>query len=396
MLEPAQIQLRHAGQWGGGDTPLKVAMIGLRGVPATWGGVERAVEELSAKLADLGHHVTVYGRIGYGDSSHREHRGVDVRWLPAVQSKHFEAASHTALAMFRAIRSREFDLIHIHSPGPGLLSVVPRLAGIPCVVTIHAADWRSEKWGRFASAVLKLGARVAARTADRTIVVSRGLQDLFASEYGIAPEYIPNGVAAEELELQQPVDGLEPRNFVLFLGRLVPEKQVHMLVDAFKQLDTEQKLAIVGPPTHSRAYVAQIEALADGDDRIMFMGPRYGAEKAWLLRNASAFAQPSAKEGLPITLLEAIACGAMPVYSDIPEHREVMDTMAFGIPFRAGDRDDLVSKLRMALEQDADGNVPSEASRLAVVKAYDWTAIASQTVELYRAVIAARQGPRRR
>jgi len=369
--------------------PISVAMIGLRGIPASYGGVERAVEELSVRLAERGHAVTVYGRKSYCDTTISHHRGVSLRYLPAIDTKHLEAATHTAASVVDATR-RGFDVIHLHATGPGMFSVIPRLARVPTVVTIQGLDWRREKWGTLASAVLRMASRVSATVPSETIVVSHTLRRIFEETMGAQTTYIPNGVDTDSLEETAPVEGLEPGRFTLFLGRLVPEKGVHTLIRAFAQVDTTQRLAIAGSSSHSDDYVAELQRLAAADERVVMLGPRYGPEKAWLLRNAGVFAQPSTIEGLPLTLLEAVACGAYTVVSDIDENVEAVTSgnRHLGSIFRTGDVADLAAKVAAAIDDPDRAEQRELGSEL--VEEYDWGRIASATEDVYRRVIAAR------
>ena len=218
---------------GRAERPLRVAMIGLRGIPATYGGVERAVEELAAHLADRGHDVTVYARTAYSERDRTEFRNVSIKRLPQINTKHLEAASHTSLALAHALVRRRFDVIHLHATGPGAMAPVARLAGVPVVVTIQGLDWRREKWGRGARLVLQLASLLAAKSPDRAIVVSRELERYYRDELGATTSYIPNGVKPDRPPVASPILDLEPDSYVLFLGRLVPEKHVHTLIRAY-------------------------------------------------------------------------------------------------------------------------------------------------------------------
>jgi glycosyltransferase involved in cell wall biosynthesis len=381
---------------GEGERPLRIAMIGGRGIPATYGGVERAVEELSAGLAARGHDVTVFARRSYSDPRITRHRGVDVLHHREINTKRLEAISHTALALLVALRSRRFDVVHLHGTGPALLAFMPRLAGVPTVATVQGLDWRREKWGPFARRVLRLGARAAAVVPTRTIVVSRSLQRHFHETYGAATVYIPNGVVPDA-GARAPVAELQPGRYVLFLGRLVPEKHVHTLIEAYAQVDTDIPLVIAGPSSHSPAYVARLHQLAAGDPRVHLLGPRYGAEKSWLMENALAFVQPSSVEGLPIALLEALAAGRFPIVSEIAENLEPVTVHGrpLGLHVPVGDARALGRAIGEAFavrDRDAVGR----ELRSHVLEAYDWAQIAEHTERVYRDALAAAARPRDR
>lgn len=368
-----------------GDRPLRVAMIGLRGIPATYGGVERAVEELAAHLADRGHDVTVYARSAYSERDRVEFRNVSITRLPQINSKHLEAASHTFLALLHALMRGRFDVIHLHATGPGAMAPMARMAGVPVVVTIQGLDWRREKWGVGARTVLQLASRLAAKSPDRAIVVSRELERYYRDELGAATSYIPNGVKSEQPPAASAMLDLEPDSYILFLGRLVPEKHVHTLVRAYRHVEGTTPLVIAGPGTHSADYVAEITRLAEQDDRVRLLGAQYGREKAWLLHNARVFVQPSSIEGLPIALLEALAAGCFPVVSAIPENLEpvTVDGNRFGLSFPVGDEPALADALRAAIDHP-ERSVISARLGEHVRQVYDWESIAGRTEAVYR------------
>jgi glycosyltransferase involved in cell wall biosynthesis len=368
---------------------LRIAMVGLRGIPATYGGVEKAVEGLAVELARMGHRVTVYGRQAYCDTSVTSYEGVRLKYLPQINTKHLEAVSHTALALVHIVRSREYDLVHIHATGPALLAFLPRALRLPTIATVQGLDFRREKWGPVASQVLRVGALAAAKVPTRTIVVSRELHRHFAETYGTSTTYIPNGVDTADLDERSPVEGLDADQYVLYLGRLVPEKHIHTLIDAHARSGLDIPLAIAGPSSHSDAYVSALRRQATGKKNVVFLGPRYGAEKAWLLANAAMFVQPSSIEGLPIALLEALACGTFPVTSDIPENLEPIttDDGTLGLSAPVGDADALGQRLREAF------SLPDRQARAAALQrnveaTYNWPAIARKTHEVYLDALA--------
>ena len=366
--------------------PLSIAMIGTRGMPAGDGGVETAVEALSRELVKRGHQVTVYGRRGYCDPDLRVHFGIRQIPLPHINTKHLEAISHTALATSHAVARGGFDLVHFHATGPSLLSWLPHFRNVPTVATIQGMDWRREKWGPFAKQVLRLAARVASTVPDETIVVSHVLQALLLESYGRNCHYIPNGVDLSGMADARPVEGLGDRPFALFLGRIVPEKQVHVLIQAFSRLPGDFRLAIAGSSSHSDGYVDTVRRLAGDDDRVVMLGSRYGAEKAWLLENATVFVQPSTIEGLPIALLEALACDRFTIVSDIPENVEAVsvdDDRPYGLVFRTGNVEDLTRKLAQALVPGAHPPRGAPPVGQAVRERYDWEHLAEQTELVY-------------
>ena len=360
-------------------------MIGTRGVPATAGGVERAVEELSARLAAAGHDVTVYCRRSYGASSAPTHRGIRRRYVPAIDTKHLEAITHSLFATFDAVIKR-YDVVHYHALGPSLCAPLARLAGLRVVATVHALDFRGGKWGRIAQLVLRLGAWSAARVPHRTVVVSRGLQSYFASRYGLQATYIPNGVDAPSLGRRPGVEERLAHGHLLFLGRLVPEKGVHTLIDAYRHVETEMPLVIAGPPSHSQEYERRLHDLARGDPRVRFAGPVYDAAKMDLVRLTYVFCQPSTHEGLPIALLEMMSEGICPVVSDIPEHLEVVageDGEPAAIMFRAGDVSSLCEALEIALARPDVVAERGEKARELVAGRYSWDDVAARVEAVY-------------
>ena len=379
------------------DQPLSIAMIGTRGLPASDGGVEMAVEALSRELTRRGHRVTVYGRRAYCDPELLDQEGVRQIPLAQLNTKHLDAISHTTLATCHALMRGAYDLIHYHATGPSLLSWLPQLRGVPTVATIQGMDWKREKWGRVAKAVLRSAARVASTVPDETIVVSRVLQGLLMESYGRSSHYIPNGVDLSRMNETQPVEGLGDRPFALFLGRIVPEKQVHLLVQAFASLAGDFTLAIAGSSSHSDGYVESVRQLAQKDERVVLLGSRYGAQKTWLLRNARAFVQPSTIEGLPIALLEALACDRFTIVSDISENVEAVTIegdQPFGLVFRTGDVGDLSQKLSLALSPDSRLVDETRPVGRLVREQYDWERLAQQTEHVYRKILT-RDRPRR-
>lgn len=333
-------------------------MLGGRGLPATYGGVERHVEELGARLVARGHEVTVYCRPHYTDrASGSTYRGMRLEVLPGIASKHLDALSHTAVAAAHAAR-QGFDVVHYHAVGPGLISPLSRASGRGAVVlTVHGLDFGREKWGLGARLALQLSARMSAHVPDRTIVVAEGLRDHYRDSYGVETSYVPNGVtpAAPDPDAT-PYDlaelGVKPDDYLLSVGRLVPEKGHLLLLEAFAGLpaDSRPQLMVVGGDSFTGDYVKTVTERAAGLPDAHLPGFLYGDALHAAYANARLFVQSSTLEGMPLTVLEAAAHSRPLVLSDIPVHRQLLGHDRPGARlFTSGDSASLAAALGRAL-----------------------------------------------
>lgn len=359
---------------------MKIAMIGLKGIPALHGGIERHVQELSARLAARGHEVTVYGRRHYTGAAPSV-PGIDLRILPSINTKHLDAWTHTLLATADAI-PRGFDVYHYHALGPATLAVFPRLAGRPVVVTVHGLDWQRDKWGRLAAAYLKMGEWAAARIPHRTVVVSRELQRYFLRRYGRRTTYIPNAVAlpGEPRFDDLKAFGLEPGRYLLTVGRLVPEKGIRDLLEAYRGVKTDLPLVIVGDDADGR-YVAELKRGAD--ERVRFVGYVYGPPLAAFFAGSYLYIQPSTLEGLSIALLEAMSYGAAALASDIAANVEALGDAGFYFP--AGDVAALRTQLEKLLAAGDTLRARGLAAQARAAGLYSWEEVARRTEAVYEA-----------
>lgn len=368
---------------------MKIAMIGQKGVPATWGGVERHVEELAAALADLGVDITVYARAHYSDTR-GDYRGFNVINLSSLPTIRLDAISHSLISTLNAI-TRDFDIIHYHGIGPALPSPIARIAGKKSVLTVHALDWRRAKWGTIARRILRLGESVGCNTADRVIAVSPVISEYLRCERRAENIFIPNGVPPPRF--RQPgalADrlGLENMPYLLFLGRFVPEKGCHTLIRAFRQSHAEAKLIMAGEPMPGNPYFESIKRLGEGDERIIFPGGVYGEEKEEALSNALAVCLPSEVEGMSIVLLEAMSYARCVIASSIPENACVLNLSGkpLGMLFETGNERELRERIERAVAAPEE---PKELGAEAAAYArghFDWHAIARETLEVYQSI----------
>lgn len=375
---------------------MRIAFIGHKRIPSREGGIEIVVDELATRMVARGEQVVVYNRKGHNvageefdnQSSTSDkpymYRGVKVIPVTTIDAKGLAALTSSFFATLKAIKARP-DVIHYHAEGPCVPLRLAHWFGIRTVATIHGLDWQRAKWGRFASTYLKLGERTAAKCADEVIVLSRNVQRYFKDTYGRDVRFIPNGierntpVAADAITRKY---GLEKDGYILFLGRIVPEKGVHYLIEAFKRLDTDKKLVIAGGSSDSAEYYESIKAAAASDPRIVLTGFTQGEELVELYSNAYVYVLPSDLEGMPMSLLEAMSYGNCCLTSDIPECAEVVGDHA--VTFHKGDVDDLTVKLGGLLSDSAQVMSLKTSAADYITDKYSWDDVVDRTLALYR------------
>ena len=365
---------------------MKIVMFGHKCVPSREGGVEIVVEELASRMAALGHQVTCYNRAGQSlsGSAGASYRGIRLKTVATIHRKGLAAVSASFFAAILSACS-DADVVHIHAEGPALMGWLPRFFGKRVIVTVHGLDWQREKWkGSLASGYIRLGERMAVRCAHEIIVLSRNVQNYFLDTYGRETVYIPNGVTLPEpvgpeqiLEL-----GLEKESYILFLGRLVPEKRPDLLIRAWKKANTGKKLVIAGGSSDSDAYVSELKKLACGDPGILFPGYVRGRLLEELFSNAYLYVLPSDLEGMPLSLLEAMSYGCCCLVSDIPECTEVVGHNA--LVFRAGEEEELREKLERLCIDGERSKALRSAARAHMAAAFSWDEVTKRTLELYQ------------
>lgn len=375
---------------GKNGKPLKIAMIGHKRIPSREGGVEIVVDELSTRMVKLGCRVDAYNRYGkhtagkqFDQRRGRYYNGIRLITIPTPKSSSLNAIVYSFFAAVRALFGR-YDVIHFHAEGPCIMLLIPKLFGIRIVATIHGLDWQRSKWGNFASRMLKLGEKIAARYADEVIVLSRNMQEYFSENYGRQTHYIPNGITRPQIrkaELIRERYGLEKDGYILFLARIVPEKGLHYLIEAFYQLKTDKKLVIAGGSSHSHAYMEQIQEMAARDERIIMTDFVHGQCLEELYSNAYLFVLPSDVEGMALTLLEAMSFGNCCLVSDIKENTEVVEEHA--VTFRKGDVEALKQKLSGLLDAPERVEAIRQESRDFICSKYNWDDVVAETLKLY-------------
>lgn len=370
---------------------LYIAMLGHKRIPSREGGIEIVVEELSTRMVKVGHSVTCYNRSGHHVSgkefdggSLEEYRDVKLKSVFTINRKGLAAMTSSFFAAICTAFGK-YDVVHFHAEGPCAMLWLPKLIGKRCIATIHGIDWQRAKWGGFASKYIRFGEKIASKYADEIIVLSEGVQKYFMDTYGRKTVFIPNGVNRPIIRRPQLIkekNGLDKDEYILFLGRLVPEKGITYLIEAFRKVKTRKKLVIAGGSSDTDAFSLELKKLAEGDDRIVFTGFVQGQMLEELYSNAYVYTLPSDLEGMPLSLLEAMSYGNCCLTSDIAECAEVVEDKA--ILFKKSDIDDLKKKLQYVCDNpDAVKKLKNGAADFICGK-YNWDDVVEQTLKLYQ------------
>ena len=373
------------------DNNLKIAMLGHKRIPSREGGVEIVVEELAARMVALGHEVTCYNRKGhhvsgkeFDDKKLAEYKGIKLKTVSTINLRGIAAMSSSVFGAIKAAFGK-YDIVHFHAEGPCAMLWLPKLFGKKCIATIHGLDHQRAKWGRFASAYIMLGEKCAVKYADEIIVLSKNVQKYFMDTYGRKTKFIPNGVNYPDLRKAEVITkkfSLNKNEYILFLGRLVPEKGIKYLIQAFKEVKTNKKLVIAGGSSDTNEFEKELKELAKSDERIIFTGFVQGKELEELYSNAYLYCLPSDLEGMPLSLLEAMSYGNCCLVSDIEECSSVIEDK--GIVFKKSDINDLKRKLQRACDDlQMVEKYKVEASEF-ICKKYNWDDVTNRTLKLYK------------
>ena len=370
---------------------LNIAMFGHKRVPSREGGIEIVVEQLCTRMVQQGHRVTCYNRRGHHVSGAEfdaaasiAYQGIRMKSVPTIEKKGLAAVTASFFAAL-CCGFGNYDVVHIHAEGPAFFSFIPKWLGKKVICTVHGLDWSREKWkSGFGSKFIRQGERNAVRYADEIIVLSKAVQDYFQNTYNRETKLIPNGVTRPALAQPDQIRKmfcLEGQDYILFLGRLVPEKGLRYLIEAFKQVTTSKKLVIAGGSSDTDSFIQEIMSMAAGDDRILFTGFVQGQLLDELYSNAYLYVLPSDLEGMPLSLLEAMSYGNCCLVSDIPECADMVEDTA--LTFRKSDTEDLREKLQFACDNEAAvAKYKSQAADFICGK-YNWDDVVTETLKLY-------------
>lgn len=369
---------------------MKIAMIGTRGIPASYSGFETAVEEISTRLAERGHEVIVYCRSHVVDYPEDTYMGVRLVKLPTIAKKHFDTLAHSVISTTHMLLKERCDVALYFIAGNSPVCFFPRIAGIPTAINVDGMDSRRAKWGKLARAYLRFTERLAPRAANEVIADSKVIQEYYKERFGAKSVFIPYGAKMDEVPGTKWLDefGLKPREYILFVGRLVPENCAHVLIEAYNSIETDKKLVIVGDAPYANEYKEKMKLSAGKN--VIFTGYVFGDGYRQLSQNAYIFAVPTVVGGTHPVIVEALAAGNCVVVSDHPPNMETVGDA--GVTFSAGlGAADLGKKLQLLLNDPQLVESYRGKARRRAKEHYDWEVVTDQYEELCRELMANKQ-----
>jgi len=361
---------------------MRIAILGTRGVPANYGGFETFAEQLGARLVERGHEVTVYGRDHSIPKRVTAHRGIRVVRLPAPRAKYLETVVHTLFSAVHALGGR-YDLIYVCNSANVPAVVLLRLCGRRVVLNVDGLEWERKKWSRPGKAYYKTCAWLSARLPVHLVTDARVIQRYYQERWGRRSRYFPYGtdlgVAPEDGALA--AFGLSAGNYVLFVSRLEPENNAHVVIEAYRHVKTDLPLAIVGDAPYATEYISRLRATTD--PRVRFLGSVYGRGYRILGSHARAYVQATEVGGTHPALVEAMGRGNAIVANDVPEHREALADA--GLYYRGAT--ELAAQLQSVIDDVPLRAGLGERARHRAAESYSWDAITHDYEEWFRTLV---------
>lgn len=368
---------------------MKIGIIGHKRIPSNEGGIEKGVEQHSVRMVALGHQVTAYNRGGHNvfgkefDKKKRKmYKGVKIVTIPTTSGSS-SVPIYSFLATLHAAIAR-YDCVSYRASGSCAMIPLAKLFGLRVVASLHGIDSQRDKWGGFASKYLEFGEKMAAQKADVCLVLSRNMKEYIDNKYGVNSVLFANGIDKPDYHAPEIIKekyGLEKDSYILSLGRIVPEKGIHYLIDAFRKSKTDKKLIIAGGAEANKDYYNQLLQAAQGDERIIFTGFVMGQEIQEFYSNAYIFALPSNLEGMANALLEAMSYGNCCLVSDIPENTEVVKDKA--VIFEKGNVVQLTDRLQELLDNPESVNLYKKQATSYILEHYNWDLVVEQMLRIY-------------
>ncbi len=359
---------------------MKIAILGSRGIPASYGGLETSIQETTVRFVQMGIDTTVYCRRNHYKDKISNYESVKLIYLPSIKTKHFDTITHTLLSVIHSI-FKKFDIISIYGVGNSIFLPFYRLMGIPVIINVDGADWKRKKWGKFAQWFLKTSRFIAVRFSNYYIVDNELLASEYTNKYGKKAIYIPYGAQSDIHYNPEVLNKYEliANGYIIFVGRFVKEKGIDFLVKNFERTITDRKLVIVGGNALDKEYEQEIKRTKDG--RIIFTGFLYGNDYESLLKCASFYVSCSFLEGTSPSLLSAMAINGFALVSDLEENLEVLKGTC--ATFKTGNSNDFRTKLNYYLNNPEVIEIERVKTKELFNKYYNWEKITKQYTDLF-------------
>jgi glycosyltransferase involved in cell wall biosynthesis len=360
---------------------MRIAILGTRGIPANYGGFETFAEELSVRLAERGHDVTVYGRSNYIRTKDRLYRGVRLVLLPTVMHKYLDTPVHTALSAGH-VMWRRYDALLFCNSANAVCTIGPRLMGRRVALNVDGLEWRRAKWNSFGRAVYRMSEYLSTLLPNAVVTDAAVVQQYYLRRFGRESTFIPYGATAGRTGTTEALGrfGVKPGRYFLYVSRLEPENNALAVIRAFEKVRTDHRLVIVGDAPFSTDYIRELKATADR--RIVFTGYVFGRGYREFQSHAYAYVQATEVGGTHPALIEAMAHGNCILANDVPEHREVLGDA--GEYFNARDVRSLTAKMERMLDRPAEVRAYRLKARRRAEERYSWDGVAASYERLFR------------
>ncbi|MFQ5649586.1 MAG: glycosyltransferase [bacterium] len=360
---------------------MKIAIMGIRGIPANYGGFETFAEQIAPRLVAKGHEVTVYGRSNNINHDGQYYKGVRLVVLPTIPHKYFDTVAHTALCTLHALKER-YDAILVCNSANAYCCWIPRLVGTPVAINVDGLEWQRSKWNRLGRWFYLMSEWLSTFLANEVVTDAREIEKYYLKKFKKRSTFIPYGSPTGKVETKDVLQqfNLEPGRYVLYVSRLEPENNAHLVVKAFEQVETDMVCVIVGDAPYNGGYIRDLKKTSD--PRILFTGYVFGQGYRELQSNAYFYVQATEVGGTHPALLEGMGHGNCVLANDVPEHREVLADA--GLYFSTKNNGELAQRMQYLLDNPDVVKSLGEKARKRIRERYSWERVADDYERLFK------------
>lgn len=363
---------------------MNIAILGTRGIPANYGGFETFAENLSTRLVKRGHKVTVYGRSSYIDKIQTSYKGVRLKILPTISHKYLDTPVNTFLASCHAI-FQKYDVVFICNSANSFCALLPRIAGKRVVLNVDGLEWKRAKWSVFGQWVYKISEWLATFIPNHIVTDAREVQNYYKKKFNKQSTYIPYGSSVTKMKSKAILEKyrLKKGKYFLYVSRLEPENNAHVVIQAFKKVHTNYPLVIVGDAPYSKDYIRSLKEMKD--ERVIFTGYVFDKGYNELQSHAFCYVQATEVGGTHPALVEAMGYGNCILANDVPEHREVLaDT---GLYFSTKNINSLTEKMEFVLANPQQVTEYGGKAQQRISELFTWKRVTSDYEKLFRNIV---------